>query len=77
MRFTALTIQMIQPVPEFLHNTTNKKPAEICNSPGGCFKDQDAEKYCLNYNDPTFCKTVGDICDAGGFVKPEGAYCRV
>ena len=61
---------------EFLHNTTNKKPAEICNSPGGCFKDQDAEKYCLNYNDSTFCKTVGDICDAGGFVKPEDAYCK-
>ena len=61
---------------EFLHNATNKKPAEVCNSPGGCFKDQDPEKYCLNYNDPTFCKTVGNICDAGGFVKPEDAYCK-
>ena len=60
---------------EFLHNATNKKPAEICNSPG-CFKDQDAEKYCLNYNDPTFCKTVGDVCDADGFVKPEYTYCK-
>ena len=41
---------------EFLHNANNKKPAEVCNSPGGCFKDQDPEKYCLNYNDPTVCK---------------------
>ena len=32
---------------EFLHNATNKEPAEVCNSPG-CFKDQDPEKYCLN-----------------------------
>ena len=61
---------------EFLHNATNKKPAEICGSPSGCFKDQDAEKYCLNYNDTTFCKIVGDICDAGSFVKPEDAYCK-
>ena len=61
---------------EFLHNATNKKPAEICNSPGGCFKDQDAEKYCLNYNDSMFCKSVGDICDPGGFVKPEYPYCK-
>ncbi len=61
---------------EFLHNATNKKPTEICNSPGGCFKDQDPERYCLNYNDPKFFKTVGDICDAGGFVKPEDAYCK-
>src|SRR4030095_16581692 len=58
---------------EFLHNATNKKTAEICNSPG-CFKDQDPEKYCLNYNDSTFCKTVGDICDADGFVKPDCRY---
>ena len=42
----------------------------------GCFKDQDPEKYCLNYNDPAFCKTVGDLCDADGLVKPEYAYCK-
>ncbi len=60
---------------EFLYNATNKKPAEICYAPGGCFKDQNTEKYCLNYNDSTFCKTVGDICDAGGFVRPEYPYC--
>ena len=40
-----------------------------------CFKNQDPEKYCLNHNDPAFCKTIGDICDADGFVKPEDAYC--
>ena len=40
-----------------------------------CFKNQDPEKYCLNHNDPVFCKTIGDICDADGFVKPEDAYC--
>ena len=29
---------------EFLHNATNKKPAEICNSPGGCFKEIKIQK---------------------------------
>ena len=60
---------------EFLHNATNKLQQKFVILLG-CFKDQDAEKYCLNYNDPTFCKTVGDICDANGFVKPEDAYCK-
>ena len=41
----------------------------------GCFKNQDPEKYCLIRDDPAFCKTIGDICDADGFVKPEDAYC--
>jgi hypothetical protein len=68
---------------EFLHDASNKQPPEggICALPQqertftGCFKDQDPEKYCLNHNDPAFCKTIGDICDADGFVKPEDAYC--
>jgi len=66
---------------EFLHDPSNKKPAEtgpLCGpeaSHPGCFKNQDPEKYCLNHNDPVFCKTIGDICDADGFVKPEDAYC--
>jgi hypothetical protein len=68
---------------EFLHDASNKQPPEggICAQPQqertftGCFKDQDPEKYCLNYNDPAFCKTIGDICDADGFVRPEDAYC--
>jgi hypothetical protein len=33
------------------------------------------EKYCLVTDDPAFCKTIEDICDADGFVKPEDAYC--
>ena len=68
---------------EFLHDASNKQLPEgdICALSSeertftGCFKDQDPEKYCLNHNDPTFCKTIGDICDADGFVKPEYAYC--
>jgi hypothetical protein len=40
-----------------------------------CAKEGDPELYCLNHNDPAFCKTVGDICDADGSVKPEDAYC--
>ncbi|MGE5662376.1 MAG: hypothetical protein ACM3X1_09050 [Ignavibacteriales bacterium] len=62
---------------EFLHDPNNKKPAEtgpLCGQepshPG-----QDPEKYCINHNDPVFCKTIGDICDPDGFVKPEDAYC--
>ncbi|HXW12008.1 MAG TPA: hypothetical protein VD694_04540, partial [Nitrososphaeraceae archaeon] len=70
---------------EFLHDASNKQPPEggICALPQqertftGCFKDQDPEKYCLNHNDPAFCKTIGDICDADGFVKPEDAYCTI
>jgi hypothetical protein len=27
-------------------------------------------------DDPVFCKTVGDICDEDGSVKPEYAYCK-
>ena len=70
---------------EFLHDASNKQPPEggICAPPQqertftGCFKDQDPEKYCLNHNDPAFCKTIGDICDADGFVKPEDTYCTI
>jgi len=34
------------------------------------------EKYCLKFNDPEFCKTIADICDPDGFVRPEYPYCR-
>jgi hypothetical protein len=67
---------------EFLHDAGNKLPPEsgpLCGqepSDPGCFKNQDPEKYCLNHNDPTFCKTIGDICDADGFVRPEDVYCK-
>ena len=68
---------------EFLHNATNKRPAEsgICAGMGGprpnvtCAKKGDPEKYFLNTDDPVFCKTVEDICDADGFVRPEYPYC--
>jgi hypothetical protein len=55
------------------------KLVHVCDhepSDPGCFKNQDPEKYCLNTNDPVFCKTIGDICDADGFVKPEYPYCK-
>lgn len=69
---------------EFLRDPSNKKPAEdgVCAGMGDprpnftCFKENDPERYCLNHNDPFFCKTVGIICDADGFVKPEYPYCK-
>ena len=67
---------------EFLHDTSNKRPAEsgpVCGqepSYASYFKNQDPEKYCLNHDDRAFCKTIGDICDADGFVKPEDAFCK-
>jgi len=68
---------------EFLHNATNKKPAEsgTCAGLGDprpqftCYKEQSPEKYCLAHDDPAFCKTIGDLCDPDGFVKPEYPYC--
>jgi len=33
------------------------------------------ERYCLVTNDPAFCKTIGDLYDEDGFVKPEDVYC--
>jgi hypothetical protein len=70
-----------QACTEFLHDVSNKRPPEtgpLCGqepSDPGCFKNQDPEKYCLNHYDPVFCKTVGNICDADGFVKLDDAYC--
>jgi hypothetical protein len=68
---------------EFLHNATNKRPATggICAGMGDprpnviCPQESNPEGYCLIYNDPAFCKTIGDLCDADGFVKPEYPYC--
>jgi hypothetical protein len=40
-----------------------------------CPQESNPEGYCLNHNDTAFCKTVGDLCDADGFVKPEYPYC--
>jgi hypothetical protein len=80
MKYTVLIIQMIQLAQTSYMMSTIKKPAEtgpLCgpeSSHPSCFKNQDPEKYCLNYN-PVFCKTIGDLCDPDGFVKPEDAYC--
>jgi hypothetical protein len=71
---------------EFLHNATNKNtpsPYGAC-APGqqpdtyhpGCPQVLDPERYCLNTDDPAFCKGIGDICDEDGSVKPEYAYCK-
>jgi hypothetical protein len=70
---------------EFLHNATNKRPAEtgICAGMGDprlfviCPQEADPERYCLNSNDSVFCKTIGDLCDADGFIEPEYPYCTV
>jgi len=68
---------------EFLHNDTNKRPAltGICAGAGDprpfvtCPQESNPEGYCLIHDDPAFCKTIGDICDEDGFVKPEYPYC--
>ena len=39
-------------------------------------QESNPEKYCLNHNDPSLCRTIGDICDEGGFVRPEYPYCK-
>jgi hypothetical protein len=39
-----------------------------------CNQETDPERYCLNTDDPVFCKTIGDICDVDSFVKPEYPY---
>ena len=41
-----------------------------------CPQESNPEVYCLNTNDPFFCKTIGDIYDVDGFVKPEYPYCK-
>jgi hypothetical protein len=68
---------------DFLHNDTNKLPAltGTCAGMGDprphviCPQESNPEGYCLMHDDPVFCKTIGNICDADGFVKPEYPYC--
>jgi hypothetical protein len=66
---------------EFLRDVSNKQPHSTIGACGqepyhpGCPQILDPERYCLVTDDPVFCKTIGDICDADGFVKPEDAYC--
>lgn len=66
---------------DFLHNATNKGQgqasidATCAQSFVTCLHESNPERYCMNTNDPAFCKTIGDICDEDGFVKPEYPYC--
>jgi hypothetical protein len=69
---------------DFLHNATNKipeSPVGPCSGMGDprpgiiCLQESNPEKYCLRYDNPIFCNTIGDLCDADGFVKPEYPYC--
>ena len=69
---------------EFLHNATNKlteKTMSVCSGAGDprpniiCPQETNPEKYCLKWNSPVFCKTIGDICDDEGYVRPEYPYC--
>ena len=72
---------------EFLHNASNKMPEPIslgaCGVMGDprpnitCPQESNPEGYCLRVNHTAFCKTIGDLCDAGGFVKPEYPYCTI
>lgn len=68
---------------EFLYNATNKGQGQastdvVCAQPFvTCLHESNPEKYCMNTNDPVFCKTIGDLCDEDGFVKPEYPYCTV
>jgi len=66
---------------DFLHDVSNKQPRSTIGACShepyhpGCPQIVNPERYCLTTDDPAFCKTIGDICDADGFVKPEDAYC--
>ncbi|MGC1135795.1 MAG: hypothetical protein WA941_23425 [Nitrososphaeraceae archaeon] len=69
---------------DFLHNATNKQtesPYGTCAGMGDprpqiiCPQESNPEGYCLMTNNTAFCKTVGDLCDEDGFVKPEYPYC--
>ena len=67
---------------EFLRDPSNKEPfivsGSVCDHAPyhpSCPQIVDPERYCLSVDDP-FCKAIGDLCDAGGFVKPEDAYCK-
>ena len=42
-----------------------------------CYEEINPEKYCLTTDNPIFCKSIGDLCDNEGFVRPEYPYCTV
>jgi hypothetical protein len=66
---------------DFLYDPSNKitpSPYGLCAQQPyhpGCPQITDPERYCLTTDDQAFCRTIGDICDAEGFVKAEDAYC--
>jgi hypothetical protein len=70
----------------FLLNDSNKLPEPKTLGACGVFGDprpniicpqeSSPESYCLRVNHTAFCKTIGDLCDPGGFVKPEYPYCK-
>ena len=68
---------MIQFGSEYFHDDNNKVkpcPYGVCVQQPyhpGCAQVTDPEGYCLRMDDPAFCKTVGDICDADGSADPE------
>jgi hypothetical protein len=39
-------------------------------------RESNPEGYCLTTNNTEFCRTVGNLCDPGGFVRPEYPYCK-
>lgn len=41
-----------------------------------CSEEINPEKYCLETDNPVFCKSIGGLCDEDGFVKPEYPYCQ-
>jgi hypothetical protein len=70
----------------FLRNESNKQPEPVTLGACGVFGDprpfvtcpqeSNPEEYCLRVNHTAFCKAIGDLCDPGGFVRPEYPYCK-
>ena len=69
----------------FLQNTTNKRtesPTGPCAGMGDprSFiiypRESNPEGYCLTTANTEFCRTVRNLCDPGGFVRPEYPYCK-
>jgi len=50
-------------------------PFQLRNDTFKRCQESNPEGYCLMHDDPAFCKTIGNICDEDGFVKPEYPYC--
>ena len=76
MKYTVLIIQMTQLAQtSYMMSAINNHvlQSELCGREPyhpGCPQILNPERYCLTTDDPAFCKTIGDICDGDGFVKP-------